>query len=101
MRKFAHMLLAPSGDTPRFATIAPGLCRSSFVPSVLKPSHQPSSLCLRISTDPPPPPIMYPPAGVAELADALVLGASTERCRGSSPLSCMCNRFVLRPRHTP
>src|SRR5438045_3060549 len=28
------------------------------------------------------------PAGVAELADALVLGASTERCRGSSPLSC-------------
>ena len=28
-------------------------------------------------------------AGVAELADALVLGASTERCRGSSPLSCM------------
>src|SRR2546423_4196499 len=28
-------------------------------------------------------------AGVAELADALVLGASTERCRGSSPLSCI------------
>ena len=36
------------------------------------------------------PPLSFEsPAGVAELADALVLGASTERCRGSSPLSCI------------
>src|SRR5438876_3824997 len=28
------------------------------------------------------------PAGVAELADAQDLGSCTERCRGSTPLSC-------------
>src|SRR5215217_8191552 len=29
------------------------------------------------------------PAGVAELADAQDLGSCTERCRGSTPLSCI------------
>ena len=38
---------------------------------------------------------------MAELADALVLGASTERCRGSSPLSCILpehHDFMPRPK---
>src|SRR5436305_15060470 len=34
-------------------------------------------------------------AGVAELADAQDLGSCTERCRGSTPLSCtVVKRFV-------
>ena len=38
---------------------------------------------------------IHSPAGVAELADALDLGSSAERRRGSSPLSCIVDRRKL------
>src|SRR4051812_15681930 len=37
-------------------------------------------------------PAVHTFAGVAELADAQDLGSCTERCRGSTPLSCTCRR---------
>src|SRR5690606_9550813 len=41
-----------------------------------------------------------PRAGVAELADARDLGSRTERCRGSTPLSCSDGVRIRYPFHT-
>src|SRR5882724_3364701 len=57
--------------------------------SLFSASRCPQSLSSSVKlTSPHPSRLMKNRAGVAELADAQDLGSCTERCRGSTPLSC-------------
>jgi hypothetical protein len=77
---------------PRTPT-PPAQNQATIPPPCLSFCLLPFAFCLHPRSLPPLPlPLKLthrPRAGVAELADAQVLGACTERCRGSTPLSCI------------